>query len=814
MHSVWQDVRFALLTLRRSPGFTAAAMVTLTIGIAAVCAVFTLVNAVLLRPLPYPDPDGIVFLRGELRRDTPREYPLSVLDLTDAARQEQIFAALSPVTGMRPFNLAFGLEVEHVNGEMVSADFFRIFAMPLVHGRPFTAAEAQAPHAVPLAVLSHGFWTRRFGSDPLIVGRTINLNERAFEVVGVAAPGFRGLTGAADLFLPIGMANPVYGPHYTDMRQFRWLSGVARLRPGVTVEQARQAMELWSGNMARAHPQENADLFVRVTSLQDALFGASRAPLLALLGASAFVLLIGCVNVANLLLARGLSREREIAVRRALGAGGGRVLRQFLTESLVLAAPACVAGILTAQMLTAYLAAVWAADFDSFISIALDLRVVVITVAVSCLAALGFGAAPAITAARTTPQRGLGEGSRGTTVSRARRRFQASLVVAEVALALTLLAGAALMSKGFSRFVATELGFNAENLLTLRLDLTADQYRNNGRYWSTLQNVLAAARTAPGVTAAALEGPGYPTGGYFAATFRRHGAPPDAPQVTTLRHHVSPGYFRTLGIPLLSGREFDETDTATSPRHVIVSQALAERTWPGENPIGQRIVSIGPDPPTWTVIGLVGNVRHEGRASAGEREPDIYLPVFQSAARSPSLVTVLARTETASAALAPTFVEAVKRAAAGLPPFDVMAMTDRLDGQTTRDQLAVRLMLGFAAAALLLAIIGVYGVISYTVTMRTREIGIRCALGATRPQALWMVLGNALWPLVSGILFGLAGVWSLQRFVQSLLYGIDPGDPVILGGASILLLAVGVAASIAPAWRATRIDPVTALRAD
>jgi predicted permease len=814
VHTVWQDIRFALKSLRRSPGFTAAAMVTLAIGITAVCSVFTLVNAVLLRPLPYPDPDRIVFLRGELRRDTPREYPLSVLDLRDAAAEHRLFDALSPVTGMRPFNLALGSEVEHVNGEMVSEDYFRIFSMPLTHGRVFTAADVRAPHAAPLVILSHGFWTRRFGADPALLARTITLNERAFEVIGVGAPGFRGLTGEADLFLPIGMAHPIYGPHYTEMRQFRWLSGVARLKEGVSVDAARQGLELWSVNMARAHPEENKDLFVAVTTLQQALFGSSRTALLALLVASAFVLLIGCVNIANLLLARGLSREREVAVRRALGAGRRRIFQQFVTESVVLAVPACAAGIVAATGLTTYLAAIWAADFDSFVNIGLDARAVIVTVAVTLVAALGFGVVPAVHAARATPQHGLGEGSRGSTVGRARRNVQAALVVTEVALALTLLAGAALMSKGFSGFLASDLGFRADGVLSLRLDLTADQYRDNARYWSLLRGVIEAVRSASGVTVAALEGPGYPTGGYFAATFRKHGAPADAPQVSTLRHHVSPGYFRTLGIPLLAGRDFDDTDTATSPRHVIVSRALAERTWPGENPIGQRLVSIGPEPPTWTVIGVAGDVRHEGRESLAQREPDIYLSVFQSPARSPSLVTVLARTDIATSVGGPIVVDAVKRAAPGLPPYDVVPMADRLERQTTRDQLAVRLMIGFAVAALLLAVIGVYGVISYSVSTRTREIGIRSALGATKPQAVWMVLRGALGPLVSGIILGLAGVWALQRFVRSLMYGADPADPLILGSVALLLLVIGVAASLVPAMRATRVEPVTALRGD
>jgi putative ABC transport system permease protein len=813
MRSLMRDVRFAIVSLRRSPGFAAAAMVTLAIGIAAVCSVFTLVNALLLEPLPYPEPDRIVFLRGELRRETPREYPLSVLDIKELARQQEIFASISPVTGMRPFNLAFGSEVEHVNGEMVSDEYFRVFSMPVTHGRVFQPAEIPAP-GVAVAILSHTFWTHRFGSDPQVVGRTLTLNDRAFDIIGVASPGFRGVTGAADLFLPIGMSNPVYGAHYTDMRQFRWLSGVARLRPGVSVEQARQALEIHATNLAKEHPQENRDLFVSVTTLQNALFGGSQAPLIALLCAAAFVLLIGSVNVANLLLARGLSREREVAVRRALGAGSWRVLRQFMTESLVLAAPACLAGLLAAQFLTAWLAAIWAADVESFANIALDARVVVVTLLVTLASAVGFGCVPALSAARVSPLRGLGESSRGATISRARRRFQAALVVAEVALALTLLAGAALMTKGFSRFIAGDLGFTPEGLITLRLDFTADAYKDNDRYWSAIRSALESAQAAGGIADAALEGPGYPTGGYFAATFTKEGAAADAPQVSTLRHHVSPGYFRTLGIPLLAGRDFTESDGPSAPRAVVVSEQLAARTWPGENPIGRRILSIGPERTPWTVIGVVGNVKHEGRETVGVREPDIYLSILQSPARSPSLITVLARTSSATSAVTPILVKAVARAVPGVPPYDVQPMPVRLDEQTSQDRLAVRLMLGFAIAAVLLAVIGVYGVVSYTVTTRTRELGIRAALGATRSTAVFMVLRHAAWPVAIGVMVGVLFTLGLQRFAESLLFGLNARDPLVVGGSSAALLVIGIAAAIVPALRATRIDPVVALRAE
>ncbi|MGE3276827.1 MAG: ABC transporter permease [Vicinamibacterales bacterium] len=814
MQGLWRDVRFAITSLRRSPGFTLAALVTLTAGIGAVAAVFTLVNALLLEPLPYPAASRLVSLTGELRRDSPRAYPLGYQDLLDVRSQDAIFEVVSPVSSLRPFNLGSGLEVEHVNGEMVAGTFFEVFGLAPTLGRTFTADEWPAPNATPVVVLAHDFWRRRFGGDPGVLGRQVRLNDRGYQVIGVAAPGFRGVTGAADLWLPIGLAGPIYGPHYTGMRMFRWLEGIARLKPGVSLEQARAALETWSRQAAAAYPQENRDLFVIATPFQDALVGDSRTPLLALLGAAAFVLLIGCVNVANLLLARGLSREREVAVRRALGAPAGRIVRQFVTESLVLAVPAAAGGVLLARGLTAYLSSVWAADLTSFVDVAVDVRVLAATVALSAISAMGFGIAPAISAARVGPHRTLVDGARGATAGGARRRVQSALIVGEVALALALLTGAALMTKGFSRFVGADLGFVPEGVLTISLDLTADQYKEDERFWTVARSVLDAARATPGVATAALEGPGFPTSGYYAVAFRKFGADADAPLVSVLRHHVSPDYFRTLGIRLVAGRTFEAADGAAAPRVVVVSETLAARTWPGEDPVGQRLLPPGEGAEPYTVIGVVTDVRHDGRVEATPRDPDLYIPVFQSAARSPSLLTLLARTSGRPGAVAPALEEAIRRAAPGLPPYDTRTLQDRLDEQTVRGRFAVRLMIGFAGVALALAIVGVYGVIAYAVNARTREIGIRTALGASRAGTVWLILRQGLVPVMFGIAGGLLAVAGLERFVRSLLYDVQAADPWVLGGAAAVLAVVGAAAAAVPAWRAARIPPVIAMRAE
>ena len=595
---------------------------------------------------------------------------------------------------------------------------------------------------------------------------------------------------------------------------FRWISAVARLRPGVSVEQAQAGLETWARTMAREYPKEHTHLFMHVGTLQDTIVGDTRLPLLALLAAPAFVLPIGAVNIANLLLARGVAREREVALRLALGAGRGRVLRQLVTESIVLVLPSCVAGIALAHGLTTYLAAVWAGDLGSFVEVGLDLRVLALTLVVSVTSAVACGLAPALSASRVAPQRSLVEGSRGGTIGKGRRRFQSTLIVGEVSLAVVLLAGAALMTKGFSGFMSEDLGFSAANLATLRLDLTAERFKDNERFWTVARGALEAARTTPGVAAAALEGPGLPTGGYFGASFLKFGDPADAPQVTALRHHVSPGYFETLGIPLLAGRGFGAADGPNAPRVVVVSEALARRTWPGANPIGERLVSIDGPPTTLTVIGVDGNVRHDGRVGGTPRDPDIYLSVFQTPARSPSLVTVLARTRGDAAAAGSVLADNIKCASPDLPPYDIRTMQELLDEQTVRSRFAVTLMLAFAGVALALAVVGVYGVISYAVSTRTREIGIRSALGASRAATVWLILRQGLVPVAAGIVAGLAAVAYLARFVQALLFGVPASDPLVLAGTAVVLVAVGVAATAIPALRASRIGPVVALRAE
>ena len=814
MSTLLADVRFTLRSLRQSPGFTAAALVTLGLGIGAVTAVTTLVNAVLVKSLPFEGHDRIVFLRGETRED-PSEYPLGYQDLRDLAEEQGLFAAIAPVTGSRSFNLTAGDQVEHITGEMIGHAYFDALGVALHTGRAFTADESRPPAAAPVAVIAHDLWQRRFGSDPGIVGRTMSLNDRTFEVIGVAPPGFRGLTDEARVWLPIGASHGIYGPHYTDMRMFRWLSGVARLRDGVTMEQARAGVGAAADRMTRDWPKENGHLTITATPLADTFFADVRLPLLALLAASAFVLLIGCVNVSNLLLARGASRQKEMAVRLTLGAGRGRLVRQLLTESLTLVTLGAAAGIALAWLLTRFMSVAAQSQLASFIAVSLDARVLLVTIGISACAAMLFGLAPALTASRLSAVEAVKDGGRGSTQGAGKKRLQALLVAVELTLSLTLLAGAALMTKGFAQHLSTDLGFETEGLLTLRLDLTAEKYREDGRFWQVARDVVERAGAVPGVARVTVEGPGLPTGGYVGIQFRREGATPDDPPVSGFRHHVTPGYFDTLEIPMIAGRDFAAADRAGAPAVLVVSEGFARQYWPGEPAVGQRLLSAGQGTPTvFTVVGVVGDVQHAGLQAGGLEQPDVYVPLYQFAPRLPALLTVMARVSGDPLAVMRPLQHAMREAAPDLPAYDVMTMAQRLDRQTARGRYAVFVMAGFAVLALVLASVGVYGLISYNVVQRTREIGIRLALGSTRRAVLLMIVRRAAVPLVVGIAGGLLAVALLGRVIAGMLYGLDPLDPWVLGGAALALAAIGIAAACWPALRASRLDPLDAMRSD
>lgn len=812
--TMMSDVRIAVRMLRRTPGFTTLALLTMALGIGAVSAVFSLVNAVLIEGLPFERPDRLVFLRGVRMTETPQQFPLGLMDIEAMREAADVFEAVSPVTGARPFNLTAGAETEHVNGEMVGAEFFGILRVRLPAGRPFSDAEAAPATAEPLVILSDVLWRNRFASDPDVLGRDVELNDRTYRVIGVAPPGFRGLSNQADLWLPIGMAGPIYGSHYTQNRQFRWLSAIARLQDHASLEGARATTETIASRLRSSFPVENDRLGFSANALEEVFFGSLRTPLLALVGAAAFVLLIACVNAANMLLARGAARGAELAVRRALGADGRRLARQLLAETMVLCAAGAAGGLLLAYALPR-LAYAWApASMQNFVVVEFDPLVVAVALAATSVAAILSGLLPSALLLRQQPVQLMREGGRGAAGS-TRHRFQRGLVVAEVTLALALLIGASAMARGFNSFLSSDLGLIAGPVMTLRLDLTAERFKQNDPYWAVARDVLARASAVPGVEAAALEGPGFPTSGSYAISFRRVGASPADPDITGLRHHVSPGYFGALGIPIRAGRDFDSRDTPGGERALVISVEFAESVWPDKNPIGERlVVGQGPDAPVLTVVGVVGNVRHSGRTDAQAWGPDVYVNIFQSPARSPATLTVLAKSQGEPSLVATALTAAVREAAAGVPPYGVVSLDERLDAQTASGRFAVLVMAGFALAALVLAVSGVYGVVAYVVGQRTREIGIRMALGSSRRAVLWLMLRLGLAPVGAGIVLGVALAYWGGRYLTSLLYGLSVVDPVNVLGMIAALALVASAATFVPAMRATRVSPTTALRSD
>jgi predicted permease len=612
---MWRDLVLAARSLGRARAFSAAAILTLALGVGATSAIFSVVHAVLLEALPFREPERLLVLRGEVRREEVIAGPIGVLDIASLREETRgTFAALVPISSTRHFNLGApggDGEVEHVSGEMTDERFFALFGLAMTLGRGFTAEEV-APPGVPVVVLSHALWERRYGRSPDVIGRTLVLNELSYTIVGVAAPGFAGFGDQAQLWLPIGMSHRLYGAHYTDMRQFRWISAVARLAPGVSAAQAAQALQLASWRLAQAFPKENDRLRYVATPLVDVYVGDQRRSLWSMFAAAGLVLLIGCANIANLLLARALARRREFAVRVALGAGRARLVRQVLAESLVLGGAGLALGLGLAVAGARTLVASRAIPLASFTHVEVDAMVIGVTVALTLLCTVGFGLVPAFVALRVTPKAGMGDDARGATAGRTRARLQRTLIAAEVAVAALLLTGATVMTKGFAGFRRTDVGFTADGLLTLRVDLTAERYRTNEPVWGLLARVLEEGRAVPGVQALAVEGPGLPTSGWYQITVTRPGASGEAEEFPARRHHVSPGYRATLGIPLLAGRDLGAQDVAGAERAILVGERLARRLWPGESPLGRTVHTTGPTPVPLTVVGVVRDVSHGG----------------------------------------------------------------------------------------------------------------------------------------------------------------------------------------------------------
>jgi putative ABC transport system permease protein len=805
LEAFWQDFRFGLRVLGRQPGFSAVAMLALALGIGANTAIFSVVNGVLLRPLPFRDPGRIVTVwqrDAQTGNDRERVSPANFLDYRERNRVFEGMAAL------RPYGLDYTGEGEPETWPawLVTEGFFEVVGAGALHGRTFLPEEYR-PDGANAVVLGHGLWRRKFGADPAVVGRSVVLDGRPHTIVGVMPPEFH-FTQERELIAPV-----VFGEQERARRGATYLGVIARLEPGVSVEQAEADMGAVAARLAEEYPQVNRRMGAAVLPLDEHMVGHVRPALLVLLGAVGFVLLIACANVATLLLARGAARERELAVRAALGAGRARLARQLLTENLALALLGGLLGLLLAWWGVGFVRALNPGDLPRIEQVRLDGEVLGFALAASLLTALAFGLLPAARLSRPDVGGVLGGAGRRAP-GLGRRSLGGALVATEIALALVLLAGAGLLVRSFARLTQVDPGFSAENVLTLQVhvyDLNPEP-RQQAAYF---ERALERLRALPGVAAAGAGSapPFIGEGGIeidapFAIDRRPQPGPGEEP--TAFHSVTTDGYFAALGIPLLRGRLFTAADHEEGAPVVLINETMARRYWPGEDPVGQTITvrRLG-GAVSREIVGVVGDVRHTGLDSVPRAE--IFLHHLQAPFGS---MTFVVRAASDPLALLPAVKQEIWAVNKNQPFYSVRAMDELVSESLGGRRFSLVLLGSFAAVALSLAGVGVYGLVSFSTRQRTHEIGVRMALGARPGDVLRSVIGEGLLLALPGVVLGLAGAFVLTRFLEGMLFGVAPRDPATFVAISVLLLAVAVLASYLPARRATRIDPMQALRYD
>jgi putative ABC transport system permease protein len=801
-----QDLRYGVRQLVKNPGYTAVAVLTLALGIGANSAVFTVVNAVLLRPLPYESPDRLAMLWSGADSRGGSTSALDFLSWREEARSFEGIAAMDPLS----YALTGDGPTRRVRGSRVSANLFTVLKAPAELGRTFASGEDQpgAPH---VAVLSHDFWKGYFGGDPRVIGRELRLDGEPYTVIGV---GREGLTfpNRSEVWTPLSFSPDELIPM---ARGSRYLVVMGRLRPGVTISAAQTELNRIAGDLAARFPQTNAESReLSVVEMREQFVGEVKPALLILLGAVAVVLLIACVNVANLQLVRATARRSEVAVRTALGASRGRLLRQLLTESALLSLVSGGAGLLLGAWGTKALMGLAGKAVPRAPEVSLDARVVAFTAFVALGTGLLFGLVPALQASHTDVAVSLREGGRGGAAGARINRFRSGLVVTELALALVLLVGAGLLIKSFYRLQQVNPGFRADGLLTFEVNLPDAKYGTDESKAAFTDALLERMQRIPGARSAALVF-GLPFGGMMhASTFTIGGKPKPGPgqEPQTEIYAMTPGYLATMGIPVVRGRGFVESDRGRSPGAFLIDEAAAGRFFPGEDPIGQRIIfdTSRPDeiPLTGEVIGVVGDTRRESL----DREPDPQVYALLSQDPKSSLTVVL-RSDVNPAALAKVAESEVHAIDPDLPVYGLQTMTDRLAESVARPKLYMVLLAIFAAVALSLAAVGIYGVMSYAVSQRAHELGIRVALGAAGRDVWQLVVGQGMLLTAIGLTIGMIVAVVASRVVRSLLYGVAPNDAATFGLVAGVLACVALAACYIPARRAARADPMEALRA-
>jgi putative ABC transport system permease protein len=806
MDTLRQDLAYALRRLRQAPGFTSVAVATLALGIGANGAIFSVVNAVLLRPLPFEEADRLVRVSQIWKGASTDVYsPQNFLDVEAAARSFESLA----VFDRSGITLTGRGQPSRLEGTEVSATFFDTLRVRPAYGRTFTAGENEPGHNK-VAVLGHALWRARFAADPAVVGQTVQLNREPYTIVGVAPAGF-AFPDRTEVWTAME-----YDKRFRTQSRGAWYLGViGRLEPGVTLDHARQEVATIHARLARVYPDADEGVGGTVASLQESMVGDSRRALLVLLGAVGLVLLIACVNVANLLLARMAARESELAVRTALGASRLRLMRQLLTESLTLSVLGGAAGILLAAFSLDTLLALQPQGVPRLAEVSVDRAVVAFAAALAVFTGLLFGVFPALQMARRPTAERLREGSRGVLSGRG-HRMRSGLVIGQMALAMMLLAGAGLLLRSFTQLRGVDPGFRSENVLTFRLSLPASAYEDDAARLAFHDRLMTRLGALPGVrTAAGIMG--VPLGGIrFNLSFEVKGHPPlpSAQQPSMEIRVVTPEYFRAMGIPVLRGRAFEARDGAGGPQVALISEAAARRHFPGDDPLGQFITlgwgrGEGKPKVGGEVVGIVGDVKDRGLAQ--EKAPEMYVPYAQVPTDTMDIVL---RTHVAPRSLVPSVERIVRELDPELPVARVATLDEVVARSISEPRFYMVLLGAFAAMAVFLAALGIFGVLSYSVVQRSREIGIRVALGAHPRDVLRMVLGHAASLALVGVLAGLVGAVALSRAIGSLLFELSPTDPLTLGSMAVLLASVALLASYLPARRATRVDPLIALRSE
>jgi putative ABC transport system permease protein len=802
METLLNDTRYAIRTMLKSPSFTAVSVIALALGIGANTAIFSVVNAVLLRPLPYKDPDRLVHVH---RMQPPiQRGPISRPDYFEWETQQEVFQGLAAFF-WRTYNLTGVDQAEKLAGARVTGSFFSLFGMSPASGRFFDSSDDQ-PGAPRIAVIGYGLWQRRFGGSPDLAGKTIALNGEIYTVVGIAPAAFQFPRGA-DVWTPDLLSEE------KTKRGSNYLKIIARLKDGVTRSQAQAQMNQIAAALAEKYPANDTNLTVAIAPLLEEQVGNIRPVLLILLGAVAFVLLIACANVANLLLARSTARQKEFAIRTALGAGRLRIARQLLTESILLALIGGFIGVLLSVWGTHLLAAAAPASIPRVKEIGLDKYVLGFTLLVSLLTGIIFGLAPALQVSRTDLNETLKEGGRGNAGSSPHRALVGRvLVVSEIALSLVLLVSAALLIESIKRLTQVSPGFDPQGVLAADVSFPRSPSTDKeddqapARFLSEAEQRIA---SLPGVQSVGTISDLPVTGNSSVnGDFNVEGRPPYNPGEEPVAEFrlVTPNYFRAIGIPLIKGRELTARDDKNSPPTIMINQALADRIFSDEDPIGKRLLALDGKP--HEIVGIAGNARQWGLDRPSD--PEIYFPFSQTNFTSES--TLVVRTTGEPAALIEGVRSAVRDVSSDAPVFRAKTMMNVMANSTAQQRFNMILMTVFAAVALVMAAIGLYGVISYSVTQRTHEIGIRMALGASSGDVVKLVVGQGMLLAAAGVAAGLGAALALTRLLSSLLFGISPTDPITFAVISLILTAVALAACFVPARRATRVDPMIALR--